>query len=150
MEYIEIKFSFLIATLYSMSSVQQNIDFCSLQNLNKKKSSQCNFIFYGSFQQRKLCGRSNLPSSRRKESNGYFCCFFNIKYESPLLKERNLFREETIGLGPKSPYYLGRKKKQCLNLYCERPFGAHPVRFYLFLCLETQWPPSHSMLDYEG
>jgi hypothetical protein len=36
--------------------------------------------------------------------------FFYIKYESPLLKERNLFRKETIGLGTQISL-LPRKEK---------------------------------------
>jgi hypothetical protein len=39
-----------------------------------------------------------------------FFFFFYIKYESPLLKERNLFRKETIGLGTQISL-LPRKEK---------------------------------------
>jgi hypothetical protein len=90
------------------------------------------------------------PFLKEEKIEWLFLLFFYIKYESPLLKERNLLRKERIGLGTQISLLPRKEKKQCLNLYCERPFGAHLIKFYLFLCLETWWPPSHSPLDYEG
>jgi hypothetical protein len=46
LDYIKMFFSLLVATMYSMSSMQWNMAFCSLHNSNKKESSQCSFIFY--------------------------------------------------------------------------------------------------------
>ncbi len=99
LDYIKTIFSLLVATLYSMFSMQQNMDFYS----NKKKSSQCSFIFYRSFQQKKLCGCLILPSLRMKESNG--CCWFFLKHQiqvslmkrvkSPL-EEENWVRHSNI------------------------------------------------------
>jgi hypothetical protein len=47
--YKDIFFKLLVTTLYFMSNMQWNIDFCSLNNYSKNKSYQSNFIFYRPF-----------------------------------------------------------------------------------------------------
>jgi hypothetical protein len=65
MNYIKTTFSLLISTLYSMSNMQWNMDFCYLNNYNDKKSSQCSCTFYRPFKVKKLCGYLVLCSNER-------------------------------------------------------------------------------------
>jgi hypothetical protein len=47
--YKDIIFKFLVTTLYYMYNMQWNMNFFSLDNSSKKKSSQFSFIFYKPF-----------------------------------------------------------------------------------------------------
>jgi len=57
--------------------------------------------------------------------------FFYIRFGSPLLKEKNLFRKRKIGLNTQISLLPRRGKKKSLNLDCKGRFGGHQVVFFL-------------------
>jgi len=74
------------------------MDFCSLDNYNKKKSSQCSFIFNRSFLVKKIMWSPDFPLFKVERIKLLFFNFL-IRFVSLFIKEKNFLRKGRTGLG---------------------------------------------------
>lgn len=79
------------------------MDFCSLENSNKEKSCQCNFIFYKSFLIEEIMWLHDSPLLKEEIIKWFYFIYFYIRLESFLIKKKNSLTRGELCWAPKSP-----------------------------------------------